>query len=334
MRQRIHDKRDRVRQLRIFCEVARLGSISRASERLALTQPAVSIQVRELEHEFGVVLLEREPTGVSPTPAGERLLALAAPLVQGVDELFANVRHSLDTVRGARVHVAASNAGASYILPPYVRRFRDRCPDTTVCLDSMPLREGLERLLDERADLVCGVEAPCDEEVIRYHELFTYDIVLVTPLDHPLAGRRRVTPHEAGAHRAVVPPKSTYSLHSGESAAHAFGLDHDSAIQVGSWNEIKRHVEAGIGISLVPSFCVSETDRLSVVSLDTHFPRRSYGVYTARDRRLTPPAQRFHEVLVPDGRGPRGVKCSGGVAAFHAEIELRRVSGRRSTLHA
>ena len=83
---RIRDKRQRVRQLRAFCLSVQLGSIRLAAERLELTQPAVSLQLRNLEYECAAVLLERSSTGVSPTPAGEHLYALAEPLVRGVDD--------------------------------------------------------------------------------------------------------------------------------------------------------------------------------------------------------------------------------------------------------
>ena len=89
------DKRDRVRQLRIFCEVVRAGTISGASERLGLTQPAVSLQVRDLEHEHGAILLERRSTGIGVTPAGRQLFALVEPLVQGVDGIFEDLPQSL-----------------------------------------------------------------------------------------------------------------------------------------------------------------------------------------------------------------------------------------------
>ena len=299
-RRRIRDKRDRVRQLRVFCEVVRAGSISEAAERLGITQPAVSIQVRELELALGAVLFEREPGGVAPTPAGERLHTLAAPLVHGVDTLFDGVQRSLEAAHTGRVRLATSNAGASFVLPPYVRRFREHHPHIPVRFDTVTPREGIDRMLDERVDLVCGPKDPYREASVRYDELFTYDLVLITPRGHPLAGRERVSPREASAYRAVVPPEGSYSRQFGERAAQAFGVEIDAAVEVGGWGEVKRYVEAGIGVSVVPSLCVNETDRLSVVALDAPLPRRSYGVFTPRHRPLTPAARSFFEVLVPN----------------------------------
>ena len=303
-RRRIRDKRDRVRQLRVFCEVMRAGSISGAAGRLGLTPPAVSIQVRELEHTLGALLFERGSTGAAPTPAGERLHALAAPLVEGVDTLFDDVQGRLDTADAERVRVAASDVGASFVLPPYVRRFREHCPDSPISLETVTLREGLDRLLDERVDLVCGARDPYREESVRYDELRTYGFVLITAPDHPLATRERVSLREAGAYRAIVPPEDSYARRFGEDMARALDIDIDVAVEGGSWGVLKRYVEAGIGVSIVPSLCLSETDRLSVLALEPSLPRRSYGVFTARGRRLTRAARRFLEVLIPNPRLP------------------------------
>ena len=299
-RRRIRDKRDRVRQLRVFCEVVRASSLSEAAERLGLTQPAVSIQVRELELGLGAVLFDRDPTGVVPTPAGEQLYALAAPLVRGVDTLFNDVQRTLDAVHAGQVRLATSNAGASFVLPPYVKRFREHYPGIPVIFDTATLQDGLDRLFDERVDLVCGAKDSYREASVHYDELFTYDFVLITAQDHPLAGRERVSPQEASVYRAVVPPEGSYSRQFGERAARALGIEIDAAVEVGGWGEVKRYVEAGIGVSVVPSLCVSETDRLSVIALDAPLPRRSYGVFTPRHRLLTPAARRFLEVLVPN----------------------------------
>ena len=83
-RQRIYHKRDRLRQLRVFCHAARMESISRAAERLGLSQPAVSLQVRELEHEVEAMLFDRSGPRIALTSAGERLFRLANPMVEAM----------------------------------------------------------------------------------------------------------------------------------------------------------------------------------------------------------------------------------------------------------
>ena len=300
MSRRILDRRDRVRQLQVFCAAARLGGATRAAEHLGLTQPAVSLQVRELEHELDAELFERGRSGVALTPAGEWLVSLAGPLVDAVDALFGDFRRVLDEAVPVPVRIATSSAGVAFVLPRYVRRFRDRHPDAMVRIETVPVGALRERLLEEKADLMLGPRDVGSDERLRYHEMFTYERVLITALDHPLAGRASVSPRETGAYRAVVPPAGTYSRQFGESSAHTLGIDIDVAVEVGGWGMLKRYVEAGIGISVVPSLVVSDSDQLSVVAIDANLSAHSFGVFTLRDGLLAAPARRFLEMLAPD----------------------------------
>ena len=304
MKRHLRDKRDRVRQLRVFCEVVRAGSISEAAERLKLTQPAVSIQVRELEYELDALLFERGPSGSTLTQAGEHLHALADPLVNGVDGLFANLRHTIDVEHAATVHLAVSSAGAAFILPPYVRRFHQHHPDTLVRLATVVFSDGLDRLLAERVDFVLGVRELQLPEQFDYHELCTYGLALITALDHPIAGRASVTPSEVREFRSVIAREHVRSRQFVEGVGREFGIKENAVVEVSGWTVLKRYVEAGIGVSVAPDLCIEESDQLSVIGLDAYFPRRSYGVFTLRDRLLTPSAQRFLEILISNAPAP------------------------------
>ena len=301
---RIRDKRDRLRQLRAFCETLRRGSISRAAEHLGVTQPAVSLNVRDLEHELGEALLVRTTTGIEPTPAGERLYALADSLVRDVDSLLGDFARHLDLAPHDGLRIASSGAGAAFVLPAYLKRFRDTWPDIVVRLDTARVHEGLARLLDDEVDLVVGPRECFSEQSVVYHELRTYRIVLITAPGHPLAGRDSVSPREAAAFPALVPPAGTYSRQFGETAAEALGIVIDAVIEVGGWGVLKRYVEAGFGLSVVPSLVLNDTDRLAVVALEWDDPPRSFGVYARTDRHLTPAARRFLEMLIPSGPPP------------------------------
>ena len=296
----IRDKRDRLRQLRAFCETVRRGSVSRAAEHLGVTQPAVSLQVRDLEHELGATLFARGATGISPTPAGERLHRMVEPLVRKADSLFEDVHRHLDLEPDGGVRLALSNAGATFVLPPRLKRFRDAYPLVPVRMETTPVYNAIRRLLDDEVDLALGPKEPFDEATLVYHELLTYELVLVAPLDHPLAGRASVTPQDAAAWPAVVPPPESYSRQFGESAARALGLDINAVAEVGGWGALKRYVEAGFGVSVIPSLVVSDTDRLAVVAVELDEPPRSFGVYLRGDRHFTPEARRFLEMLLSD----------------------------------
>ncbi len=305
-RPRIRNKRDRLKQLRTFCETVRRGSVARAAERLGVTESAASSHVRALEREFGAALLEH----AAPTPAGERLYALADPLVRELDSLLGDVARHLDLASAGEVRLAASTAAAAFVLPPYVRRFQEAHPRVPVRIDTVAVHVGVERLLDGEADLALGPKEPFPQAKVAYNELLTYRLVVVAPPGHPLAGRASVSAQQAAGFPAVVPPPGTYSRQFGETADRALGIDVNAVVEVNGWGVLKRYVEAGFGIGVVPSLVVSPGDRLAVVALETDEPARSFGVFARVDRRLAPAAQRFLALLLSDRSEPIAAACA------------------------
>ena len=305
-REHIYRKRDRLRQLRAFCLAADLKSFTRAAERLDLSQSAVSLHVRELENELQSLLFHRSGAGITLTAAGERLFEFAAPLVDGFDNLPADLMVRIDEIEPGRLHIAASAAGAAIVLPPYIKRLRDEHPDVRLRVRNCLLSEGIVLLLKGEVEFVLGPRDLYPNDSVEYRELLRYDIVLITSLDHPLAGRATVSPEEAGAWRAIVPPTGAYSTQFGETAAEQFGVHANAVIEVGGWGVIKRYVENGLGIAVVPSVSINETDQVSVIPLREYFASRSFGVYTRRRRFLSPPARRLLLLMGQDfPRPPR-----------------------------
>ena len=318
-RRRIVHKRDRFRQLRAFCRTARLGSMARAAEQLGVSAPAVALQVRELEHELDAMLFDRGGRGMTLTRAGERFHALAAPLVEGMEALLEGFAEQVEEDVTGRVDLAASVAGAAIVLPPYARRLRERYPQVRLWVRHGPLVEGMALLGEGAVELVLGAREPLEGHALEYREMLSYDIVLITSRNHPLAGRETVTPQEAAKWPAIVPPAGTYSLQLGETAARELAVDVNAVLQVGGWGVIKRYVERGIGICVVPSICLHETDQVSVIRLEEHVRPRSFGVYTRRGKALTAPARALLALLIPGSAHSLGRAVpSGGTHAAPA----------------
>ena len=117
-------KGSRLKPLRAFCQVARLGSVSRAAEALYLSQPAVTLQLQALERELGVRLLERSGKRLTPTREGELLYEMAKPLVEGLDGLAASFREQVRGLDAGELNVAAGSSTILYLLPGIVDAFR------------------------------------------------------------------------------------------------------------------------------------------------------------------------------------------------------------------
>ena len=295
-RRPLYQKRDRLRQVQSFCYAAKLGSMTKAAEELLSSQPVVSLHIRELEHELETVLFERRGPRIALSPAGERFYEIALPLVEGMDGLDGELARALDNLDSGEVRVASGNAGALHVLPRALKRLREDHPGIRVRLIHCVLAEGLDLLLTENVELVFGIEGPVST-ASEFHPLQSYELVLIVPPDHPLAGRDSVTPEEIAACPAVVPQFGTYGLHSGDSPLRQLGIEPNSVIEAGGWDLVEEYVEAGLGVAICPSLCITDASRVAVVPLRQYFGKRSYGWFMQIEKPLSWPAQRLVEAV-------------------------------------
>ena len=289
-------KRDRLRQLQAFCYAARFGSMTRAAEQLLVSQPSVVLHVRELELELHTVLFERNGPRIALSPAGKRFYDLAVPLMDGIDGMDSEFAREFDDLASGELSVASGDAGAHFVLPRAFTRLRRDHPGIRVSLTTCRLGAGLDLLLAEDVELVLGAREPVSAE-FEYRPILSYDLVLITPRDHPLAGRLQVTPEEIAFSPVVVPGFGTHSLRAGQALLRNFDVESTVAIEVGGWDLVEHYVASGLGVAFFPSFCVSEGSGVSVVPLEQYFPKRSYGWFTRTGKPLSRPAKRLVEAV-------------------------------------
>src|SRR3990170_2955911 len=292
-------KHNRLQQLRGFCYAARANSISKAAERMYLSQPSVSLQIKALEREMGVRLFDRRGPRIILTHDGHRLLELARPLVEafdGLNDAFSSLRES--AVRGT-VSIAAGGSTIQYLLPPFVEKYTREYPQVDVRLHNVTGKAGLALLREGEADFAVGpmLDTPPD---IAFHPLVTYEPMLITRRDHPLASQARVSLKDIAKYPLILPPKeqSTYRVVETVFAEHS--LEYDIKLEVGGYDVIKKYVELGLGISIVMSHCLTGADHLHAVPLGRWFPKRTYGVVLRKGRPLSPAAERFVEMICED----------------------------------
>ena len=298
-RQRIYHKRERLRQLRAFCYAVRLGSMTQAAEHLGITQPMVSLHVRDLEYELEAILFDRGFRRISPTLAGERFYNLAKPLLEGVDGLFVKLRERRGDNLHGRLSLAASMAATSFVLPSYVKRFRDEHPNVRVRVQDCSLGEGVGLLLENEVEFVLSAKDRYPEATIEYHHLLAYDTVLIASMEHPLAGRSTVTLEEAAAWPVILLSAGSQSGPRGDVLAGRLGNGSGAVLEVDAWGVVKRCVENGLGISLVPATSLSETDHVAAIPIEDIVPTRSFGVFVRRKGSLTSIARRFIQLMIP-----------------------------------
>lgn len=290
-----------LKHLRAFIQTERQGSVSAAAERLYLSQPSISQQIRALEAGLDQQLFERQGPGLRLTPAGRMLLDLAAPLVDRMDALpdeFARAWGSLDS---GEVRIAAGESTILHLLPPLMQRFRRQHPGIFVHLDNVTGADGMALIRSDRVDFAVGSMLEVPEDLV-YRPIYSFRPMLIHHRDHPLARRRNLRLADISPYGLILPPRRLTTYRLVDRVFQDHGLPYRVTLEVGGWEVIKKYVAQGMGISIVTSICITEADRDRLVVRDVSewFPRRSYGVVIRRGRYLTPQARRFMDLMSPD----------------------------------
>ncbi|TDK23128.1 LysR family transcriptional regulator [Luteimonas aestuarii] len=294
-------KADRLKPLRAFCQVARLGSVSRAAEALFVSQPAVTLQLQALERELGEKLFERSGRRLVPTRAGEALYELARPLVDGIDTLPAAFRNEVKGMDAGELHIAANSSTILYLLPRIVERFRQHHPDVRLSLHNTVSADGTDLLRADTVDLVVGSmhDVPGD---LSYAPLHRFEQRLVMPLGHPLADKPALSLADIGQHGLILPPKRQITWRLVDLVFQQNRVPYTVALEVGGWEVIKQYVAMGMGISILSSICLTDADRgrIATRSVGSFFPDRSYGVVMRKGKLPSPQARAFMDLIQPD----------------------------------
>jgi LysR family transcriptional regulator, putative pyruvate carboxylase regulator len=299
-------KADRLKPLRAFCQVARLGSVSRAASALYVSQPAITLQLQALERELGVRLFERTGRRLTPTREGEALYELARPLVEGIDGLPAAFREQVKGLDAGELHVAAGSSTILYLLPKIVEAYRQSHPEVKLSLHNVTGASGLDLLRSDGVDLAVGsmLDVPSD---LDYTPVYRFDPMLIAPLGHPLANTPGLKLEDLSPYGLILPPKRLTTYRLVDLVFQQNRVPYTVALEVGGWEVIKQYVAMGLGISIVTSICLTDADRtrLAARSLAKYFPSRSYGVVMRKGKYLSQQARDFVELINPQVLAPR-----------------------------
>lgn len=242
-----------MRRLRVLVEVARCGSFSSAAEALGYTQPAVSRQVALLERETGATLVQRRPSGVRLTDAGELLVghanAILVRLQDAEDELDA-----LLGLRAGRLRMSTLTSAAATIVPPAIAEFRRRLPGVELSVAMIDPAGVLPLLRSGELDLaLCNDGSHSELADIASVHLFDEPMLVALPCGHALAARKRLRLSDLAGERWMLGttnscPDAGRFLR----ACHAAGFDPEIAFHNDDYTAILGFVGAGVGVAPIP----------------------------------------------------------------------------------
>jgi LysR family transcriptional regulator, cyn operon transcriptional activator len=284
-------------QLRGFYEVARERSFTRAAERLFLTQPAISLQLKALEEELGESLFERGRKSVRLTPAGEILFRYVRQVFNRLEEA-GNEIAALRDLLGGRLVIGTSDTNCTYLLPEVLEEFRDRYPQVELDIRNRMSTEVGQLVLDHEVDFGLAT-LPVRHRDLVCQGLFGRRDVLICPPGHALAGRKHVHLKTLAQYPLLVLERGSTSRQLLEEVFRSAGLELKTAMNLGGIEVIKRFVQIGLGLALVPRFAVgAEVEQGLVVAVQVQgLARRAVGLVEHRGRRRSPAAEAFVNLL-------------------------------------
>ena len=281
--------------LQAFVAVAESGSFSVASERLFLTQPAISKRIALLESELGTRLFDRIGRGVSLTESGHALLPRARHILLEVEDSRREISNLSGQIAG-RLRVGTSHHIGLHRLPPVLRRYSASYPEVELDLHFMDSEDACRAVL--HGDLELGVVTlPLDSPAELQTRLIWPDPLdfIVNP-EHPLVAEAApIDPARLCEHPAILPAPGTYTREVIEQAFQPLGLS--IAIRMGTnyLETIKMMVSVGLGWSVLPHTMLS--DELRVLKVSNIQLSRRLGTVWHGGRTLSNAAQAMLDYL-------------------------------------
>jgi DNA-binding transcriptional LysR family regulator len=285
------------RQLAAFCAVVERRSFSLAAERLGVTQPAVSLQVKALEERLGQRLLDRSGRRVEPTEAGRRLYRSAQRMLQAEEQLFEDVA-AVDRGRlKGTLDIGASTGPGAHLVPLLLCEFQQDHPELGIALSISDTQTVIERVA-ARALGLGVVGALRRHRSLEFEPLARDEIVLAVPPGHPAAGGS-LSVAELRAETLIVMQEGAGVRQVVEEELRRAGLpvrELEAKLQLGLQESVKSAVGAGFGVAFISKTAIEgelAAGSLAYARVSGVEPSRQLYVVRTRGRKPTRAAEAF-----------------------------------------
>jgi DNA-binding transcriptional LysR family regulator len=301
-------------QLKTFQLVSRLKSFSRAAERLGVTQPAISAQIRSLENEVGARLFDREGGKVTFTAAGRLFEPFAEHCLQCYSHIVAGVSELYHSPRG-ELSVSTSEATSLYVLPQVFSQFKKLYTRVHLSIVRSERTRTLEAVFSRDVDFGI-VSMPVKDSRLTIQSIHKDEVMLVTLPNHPLTQRDSVKVDELLQHPLLMMKQGRQR----EAINHFFqtkDVQPKIAMELESSELLKRLIGAGLGIGFLPQTNVEadvKAGMLHALKVEGMRIQRELVLVYRKDKTLTRAGQAFLEVATggnrvsdaPSKASPRG----------------------------
>jgi len=284
-------------RLWIFMQVVECGGFSAAAQKLYMSQPSVSNQVRQLERSLHATLIDRSGARIRPTAEGDVLMEYARRVFLLADEAVSAIQQ-VSGLKTGRLVIGGTTTVGTYLLPQLLARFRQDHPGVECDIFVGNAVQVMEHLVDGEIGLAVFAGKPSASQLVMV-PILSDRLVLVTAPDHPLAGTT-VSPAALSKERFLVRERGSSTRDEAEEALEQWELTTVQKSEMWGPETLKQSVSAGLGIALISEHAVQHEvrdGRLGVVDVEPALPARPIVVAQRRDRLLSPAERTFVEQL-------------------------------------
>lgn len=284
--------------LRTFAQVVELGSFSAAAERGGVTQPAVSLQIRQLERRFGLKLVERIGRRAGPTAAGLELLThirvIDAALAQAEQAMTAHASQ----VSG-RIRLGTGATACTYLLPPLLAELRRRFPALDVVASTGNTADMLRALENNTLDIGL-VTLPAPGRMFQVTPVMEDEFVAIFPANDPGGIPAVVTPQTLALRPLVLFEPGARTRRLVDDWFEAAGVAAKPVMELGSTEAMKEIVAAGLGCAVLPKLAVTGAGQRDALVVRSLTPRlsRDLAIVLRRDKPLSHGLRHLQEALL------------------------------------
>jgi len=286
-----------MRHIKAFLAVGRLGNFTRAAAQLHVSQPALTVQIQQLESALGVSLFDRNKRQVALTQAGRDLVVPLERILVDTEAVMSTTRDLVGLRRGL-VTMAALPSIAAGLLPAVIRRFTESYPGIVVRIKDVVAGKIVELVKAGEVDFGIGARLRPDRE-ISMETLFTDRMCVFAPRTHPLAERRLITLRDLIAYPLILTGMDSSVRQIFERALEEQGLSISLAGEANYMSTAIGMVHAGLGAAILPESAINSGPCEDLRRIGLHKPAltRDIGIIGKTGRSFSQATRKLIEVL-------------------------------------
>lgn len=290
-------------KVKTFYYIVTEGSFKKAASKLCITPGAVSQQIKDLEDRMGKKLFDRSDKRIKLTVDGSNLFNLAAPAIEQFENIVEEFEQINESLKGT-VAIASYGAMSLNYLPVILNAFRRAYPQCEILLYTAAGKDVQSLVMSGKVDFGIASTQELPDDILG-KKLWEFKRYFIAPLGHPLANKKALTFDDIAQAPIVMPDRRTTSGHRFFRELSNYNPDLKVTVEAADWEIVKKYVEMGFGVSVLPEIMIQANDKKRIyfrdlVSINPNAGVSEYGIIIKRGKYLSRAARELIKSFSPE----------------------------------